>query len=252
MIAVVAVVMNKGGSSKTTTVTELGTQIAQKGFRTVIIDLDFQANATKAFGIIPAKLNRYVGELFEAPKTNPKELLLETIIPNLYIIPSSIKLSPIASAPPTGSEIAIKRAVAKIWDDFDYVFIDTPPGLGVMPTAALAAATHYLIPVQCEPFALDGIEDLMNAIINAQDALNEDLQSLGVYMAMVDERNNLTKTIISEVKEYFGEKVFNTIVRKSVKLPEAQGARVPIQIHLPSNNVAEDYRNLAEEVLSRL
>ena len=251
MIKVFGVCMHKGGVGKTTSVINLGYEFARLGLKTLIIDSDPQANASKTFNINTDKLENHIGCIFEGNKFNPQELVFETGYENLWIVPASIQIAPIMSQPPMGAEAAFKRFLVKVWDNFDYVLIDTPPGLNIMTTAALAAATDALLPIQCETFALQGITTMVDAIMKAKEILNEHLKIGGGFLTMVDLRPAYTKHVIQEVKDYFGENMYNTCIRRSVRITEAQNDNKPIQIYEEANNAAEDYRNLAKEVLER-
>lgn len=248
MIKVFAIVNHKGGVAKTTSAVNLSYETARLGFKTLLIDTDPQANATKCFGIFPNSLKTYIGDIFEL-KHPISEVIIKANFKNLSIIPSSITLSTIQAHPPMGADYIIKKSLIKIWNDYDYVFIDTPPNLGIMTTSALAAATHVLIPIQCEYLPLHGVTDIITIIQKAQGALNENLELAGAFLTMVDERSNYTKQTIGEIKDFFKDKLFKTTIRRTIRIPESQSNHVPVVEYVPNHPVSEDYTELVKEIL---
>jgi len=250
MTKVISVCNQKGGVGKTTTVVNLGYYLAHKGKNVLIIDLDPQANATSGLGIDKSKIEKSTYD-FLINNLKPSDVMLEASLPNLKLIPSNIHL--------TGAEIELvsfmnreyrlKNSLKDSINEFDFVLIDSPPSLGILTINSLAACNSVLIPIQCEYYALEGLSQLLNTINLVRENLNKDLEIQGVLLTMADYRTNLTSEVIDEAKRFFKDKVFKTIIPRSIKLSEAPGFGQPIHLYDKHSIGARTYLALANEIL---
>jgi len=247
---IIAVCNQKGGVGKTTTVVNLGYYLAYKGKNVLIIDLDPQANATSGLGLDKSKIEKSIYDIL-INNIKPIEAMQEVGMPQLKLIPSNINL--------TGAEIELvsfmnreyklKQALKEIVNDYDFILIDSPPSLGILTLNSLASCNAVLIPMQCEYYALEGLSQLLNTINLVRENLNKDLEIQGVLLTMADYRTNLTSEVINEAKRFFKEKVFKTIIPRSVKLSEAPGFGKPIHLYDKNSIGAKTYLSLANEIL---
>jgi chromosome partitioning protein len=250
MTKIISVCNQKGGVGKTTTVVNLGYYLAYKGKKVLIIDLDPQANATSGLGIDKSKIEKSIYDIL-INNVNISEVIQDINMPQLKLIPSNIHL--------TGAEIELvsfmnreyrlKQTLKDRVDEFDFILIDSPPSLGILTINSLAAATSALIPIQCEYYALEGLSQLLNTVNLVKENLNQGLAIEGVLLTMADYRTNLTSEVINETKEFFKEKVFKTIIPRSIKLSEAPGFGKPIHLYDKNSIGAKMYLSLANEVL---
>ncbi len=251
-----AVSNQKGGVGKTTTVLNIGVFLANKGKNVLLVDIDPQANLTSGLGV------RKQGEDDEDFKSvydvlinneDPENVILSTRIKNLDILPSSIELAgaEVEMVNTMSREAVLKKALDKIKDNYDYIVIDCPPSLGLLTINGQVAATHILIPVQAEYYALEGLGQLMNTIKLVKRNLNSKLDIGGVMLTMFDSRTNLSKDIAAELKNFFGEKLFDTIVPRNIKLSEAPSHGLSIQEYEPGSTGALAYSRLTDEILKR-
>jgi chromosome partitioning protein len=252
MISVQTIGMQKGGVGKTTSAYNLGAEYALTGAKTLLIDGDKQANLTKTFGVDPELLESEVYDIFQGNKYDIEKLILSTEYDNLWIVPSSAKLAEVISKPPMAAERAISRFLAKIWDDFDYVVIDTPPGDNIITTAAMEASNGILLPIQCETYALEGITPMIHSINKAQEVLNDKLQIIGAFMTMVNEQLSFYQFAKTEVEDFFKNKLFKTMIHRTTRVTEAENKHMPIRYYDPKNKASLDYHELAVEVINRL
>lgn len=253
MARIIAIANQKGGVAKTTTAVNLSACLVEQGKRVLLLDLDPQGNATSGCGILKSKLSESIYDVLinEIPL---EKIIIKTELPGLYVAPAQIELA--------GAEIELvalaKRegklasALMNIKDDFDFIIIDCPPSLGLLTLNALTAATDVLIPVQCEYYALEGLSLLMDTIHRVKRSLNPSLNILGALLTMFDARTNLGIQVVDEVKKYFKNKVFSTIVPRNVRLGEAPSHGKPIVLYDSRSRGAEVYRDLAGEVLERV
>lgn len=247
---IIAVANQKGGVGKTTTSVNLGACLAYIGKKVLMVDIDPQGNATSGIGINKADVDKCIYDvLVEDEDTN--RVITATSVENLFAIPATIQLAgaEIELVPTISREVRLKRALEKIIDHFDYIVIDCPPSLGLLTINALTAADTVLIPVQCEYYALEGLSQLLNTVRLVQKHLNSNLRIEGVLLTMLDARTNLGIQVIEEVKKYFQDKVYKTIIPRNVRLSEAPSHGEPIVIYDPRSRGAEVYLDLAKEVI---
>jgi chromosome partitioning protein len=246
---VIAVANQKGGVGKTTTATNLGACLAELGRRTLVIDLDPQANATTGLGLDfrSLELSMYDVILREIPL---EDCIEPTDVKNLFVGPASLDLAgaEIELVPAFSREHRLKRAIEAIVEDFDFVLIDCPPSLGLLTVNALAAASEVLVPIQCEYYALEGLGQLLRNVELVRKNLNPTLEVSTIVLVMYDARTKLAAQVVDEVRRHFGEKVCRQVIPRSVRLSEAPSFGQPIITFDPASRGALAYRLLAKEV----
>lgn len=246
---VIAVANQKGGVGKTTTAVNLSACLAKDGHRTLLIDLDPQANATSGCEAGVGNLDGSVYEVLlgHAPL---EAVICAAGIPGLDLAPSHISLAgaEVEMAAVLGREKRLSEALETTRGDYDFVIVDCPPSLGLLTVNALTAADSCLIPVQCEYYALEGLSKLLNSIQLVQRYLNPSLQVEGVLLTMYDERLQLSKRVAAEVKSYFNDKVYDTAIKRNVSLAAAPSFGQPVILYEPRSTGAENYQRLAGEV----
>jgi chromosome partitioning protein len=247
---VIAVFNQKGGVGKTTTNVNLSSCIAVRGKKVLVVDIDPQGNTTSGLGIDKKALKKTIYEVLIGD-IKAEQVIFKTAVENLYIMPSSVQLAgaEIELTEFEAREKMLKKALKEVRDNYDYVFIDCPPSLGLLTINALTAADSVLIPIQCEYYALEGVSQLMNTIWLVQRGLNPDLKVEGVVLSMFDGRTNLSIQVVDEVKKYFKSKVYTTIIPRNIRLAEAPSYGVPILMYDPKSKGAEAYVELAEEFI---
>ncbi|MBD3280663.1 AAA family ATPase [Candidatus Dojkabacteria bacterium] len=247
---ILAFTNQKGGVGKTTSALNTGVYLANMGKKVLLVDVDPQANLTSGIGHENTNQGSGTYELL-TDKTSISKSFYSTKIPNLYIVPSSIDLAgaEVELVSAMNRERILANALDEIKDDFDYIMIDCPPSLGLLTLNALTAADGAIIPVQCEYFALEGLGQLINTIKLVKKNLNPALSIKGVILTMFDSRTNLSKEIVDEVKAFFKDKVFDTIVPRNVRLSEAPSHGDPISTYDPKSPGALAYQKLAKEII---
>ncbi len=250
MSEIISVTNQKGGVGKTSTAINLSASIAAAEFKTLLIDIDPQANSTHGLGVYETE-NSVYEVLIGAEEV--KDCIINTYMPNLDLLPSNIDL--------VGAEVEIvsfedrekllKEALQNVKNDYDYIVIDCPPSLSLLTLNSLTASDSVIIPVQCEYFALEGLGQLLNTINIVKKQLNPELEISGVLLTMYDKRLNLSNQVVEEVKKYFGDKVFNTIIHRNVRISEAPSYAKPVILYDAISTGAKNYISLAAEVIQR-
>jgi chromosome partitioning protein len=248
----IAICNQKGGVAKTTTAINLSAYLALKGKRTLLIDLDPQANATSGVGVDKKEIEYSIYNVLHE-HIRIEQAIKDTAIELLSVVPSSISLTgaEIELVNVMGREYRLKKAIKEMERDFDFIIMDCPPSLGLLTINGLTSTDTVLIPIQCEYYALEGLSQLVNTINLIKDNLNDRISIEGVLMTMADYRTNLTKEVIGEVKTFFGEKVYNTVIPRTINLAEAPSFGKPIALYDEHSSGAKKYSELADEVLTR-
>lgn len=251
MSKAIAFCNQKGGVGKTTTAVNLAAYLATAGKKMLLLDADPQGNATS--GVSLPENKRPHAAIYDVMLGNlsTREAIFSTGIANLDLLASGIQLTgaEVELVGTIGREYKLQKALSQIKNDYDFIFIDCPPSLGLLTINALTAADSVIIPIQCEYYALEGLSQLVNTINLVRDNLNQNLSIEGVVMTMADFRTRLAKEVIDEVRKFFKDKVYNTIIPRSVKLSEAPGFGKPIMLYDKHSVGAQMYENLSREFL---
>ncbi len=249
----IAIFNQKGGVGKTTTNINLAACLAIKGKKILIIDIDPQGNTTSGVGISKRDLDVTTHEILVEDNQHPEEAVISTGIKNLDIMPASVQLAgaEVELIQLTGRDKRLKWAIDQLKPKYDYIFVDCPPSLGLLTINSLTAVDSVLIPIQCEFYALEGVSQLMKTVGLVRREMNKKLEVTGVILSMYDGRTNLGMQVIQEVKRFFGNKVFGTVIPKNVRLAEAPSYGLSIIDYDPSSKGAKAYKKLAEEFLQR-
>ena len=245
----IAIANQKGGVGKTTSAINLSAALADLGYRVLVVDLDPQGNATTGLGVNARTLEHSVYDVLI--RDVPMEDCVEaTSVQNLFVVPTTIDLAgaEIELVPAFSRELRLKRAIGRVLDDFDFVFIDCPPSLGLLTINALAAATEVVVPIQCEYFALEGLGQLLRNVNLVQANLNTTLEISAIILTMYDARTKLADQVMREIRSHFGERVCRNVVPRSVRLSEAPSFGQPITVFDPTSRGAVAYRGLAKEI----
>ncbi len=246
---IMAIANQKGGVGKTTTAVNLGAALAELGYRVLVVDLDPQGNATTGLGVNARNLDSSIYDviLHDVPI---EDCIEPTSLRNLFLIPATIDLAgaEIELVPVFSRELRLKRALATVTDDFDYVLIDCPPSLGLLTVNALAAAGEVAVPIQCEYYPLEGLGQLLRNIERVRANLNPGLSVSTIIMTMYDARTRLAEQVVEEVRNHFGDRVCRNVVPRTVRLSEAPSFGQPIILFDPTSRGATAYRELAKEV----
>jgi len=248
---IIAIANQKGGVGKTTTSVNLGAGLAQVGKKVLLIDIDAQGNATTGVGIEKSELDQCIYNVL-VEDADVQGVIQKTATENLDVLPATIQLAgaEIELVPTISREVRLQRALQPIRNEYDYIIIDCPPSLGLLTINALTAADSVIIPVQCEYYALEGLSQLLNTVRLVQKHLNKNLAIQGVLLTMLDARTNLGIQVIDEVKKYFRDKVYRSIIPRNVRLSEAPSHGKPIMQYDAKSKGAEVYIDLAEEVIA--
>ncbi|ALV22330.1 MAG: AAA family ATPase [Carnobacterium sp.] len=251
MARIIAVANQKGGVGKTTTTVNLGACLAYSGKKILLVDIDAQGNATSGLGVRKVDVEKDIYDIL-VNETPIEEVVLPSSRENLWVVPATIQLAgaEIELTNQMARETRLKQALAKVSDDYDYILIDCPPSLGHLTINAFTASDTILIPVQCEYYALEGLSQLLNTVRLVQKHFNPDLKIEGVLLTMLDARTNLGYEVVDEVKKYFREKVYKTIIPRNIRLSEAPSHGLSIIDYDPRSRGAEVYLELAKEVLA--
>ncbi len=255
---VISLVNQKGGVGKTTTSINLSASLAFLGKKVLLIDLDPQGNTTTGVGINKGDIDKSIYDVLIS-KCSINEAIIKTKYKRLYVIPATINLAGLdielieksRTAKDFSKGNQLKEHLEGIKDLFDFIIIDCPPSLGLITTNALSASNSVIIPVQCEFFALEGIMQLLNTIMLAQKSLNPNLDIEGVLLTMLDSRTNLGFEVVDDIRKFFKERVYNTIIPRLIRLTEAPSHGEPIIAYDPKSRGSEAYINLAKEVIER-
>ena len=249
MARVISIANQKGGVGKTTTSVNLSACLAQKNKKVLLVDIDPQGNATSGLGV-EGREGKSVYDVI-INEVDMKETLRETMLKKLYVCPANIDLAgaEVELVSMVSRETRLKDAIDSVRDEFDYIIIDCPPSLGLITLNAFTASDSVLVPIQCEYYALEGLGQLINTIKLVQKHLNKALEIEGVVLTMYDSRTNLSTQVAHEVEKYFGNKVFQTIIPRNIRLSEAPSHGLPISLYDKDSKGAETYKKLAKELI---
>lgn len=250
---VLAVVNQKGGVGKSTTSVNLAATLAVEGQRVLLIDLDPQGNATSGYGLDKNRRERCIYDALLADVAL-EELIEPVEIEGVFMVPSTIQLAgaEIELVSAFSRESKLKQVIRPVLRDFDFIIIDCPPSLGLLTINALTAADGVLIPVQCEYYALEGLTKLLETVRLVKTQLNPSLEVFGVVMTMYDVRTRLSQQVVDEVRDFFGDRVFETLIPRSVRLSEAPSFGQPVTLYDPNGRGSAAYTELAKEVIARV
>ncbi len=249
----IAIFNQKGGVGKTTTNINLAACLAIRGKKVLVLDIDPQGNTTSGLGVSKRKLTDTVYNILIDKTYDPRRAVIHTSVENLDLIPASVDLAgaEVELVQIEEREKTLKKGLDMVRGDYDFIFIDCPPSLGLLTINSLTAVDSVLIPIQCEFYALEGVSQLVSTIELVKKSLNPRLEIEGVVLSMFDGRTNLSAAVVQEVKKYFRDKVYSTVIPRNVTLAEAPSYGQPVIKYDPRSRGAEAYMDFAEEFLER-
>lgn len=250
---VLAVTNQKGGVGKTTTSVNLAAALAMKGHRTLLVDLDPQAHSSVSYTDV-TELGPSMYDVLVEPGVSMRDVIVPTQVDNLDLAPARIALAKvdIKLSGEFDGHYRLRDKLSKVIKDYRFVILDTQPSLGLLTVNALVASTHVLIPIQASYLALEGTDDLLDTIQRVRQRVNPDLEIMGVLLTMLDRRTVLGWDVVKQVQEVFGDKVFETIITRNVRLEESPAYKEAIFTHAPESSGAKQYAKLGKEVLKRV
>ncbi|EEH99656.1 AAA family ATPase [Clostridium tertium] len=249
----VCIFNQKGGVGKTTTNINLCAYLAMEGYKVLTIDIDPQGNTTSGLGLDKRNLELSMYDVLTSDASLREVILKSELVQNLFIAPSTMELAgaEVEIIGKEDRETILTNKIKEVEDEYDFIFIDCPPSLGVLTINALTSVESVLIPIQCEFYALEGVGQLINTIQLVKKSLNKNLEIEGVVMTMYDYRTNLSNEVLEEVKNFFNEKVYETKISRNIRLAEAPSFGLPIMLYDEKCKGAESYKSLTKEFLSR-
>ena len=250
---VICIFNQKGGVGKTTTNINLCAYLAMEGYKVLAIDIDPQGNTTSGLGIDKKNLELSMYDVLTSDASLKDVIIKSDLVQNLHIAPSTMELAgaEVEMIDKKDREQILSRKIGEVQDEYDYVFIDCPPSLGILTINALTSSKSVLIPIQSEFYALEGVGQLINTVQLVKKSLNKDLEIEGILMTMYDFRTNLSNEVFKEVKEYFGDKVFKSTIPRNIRLAEAPSFGLPIVLYDEKCKGADAYLNFTKEFLER-
>lgn len=248
---IITIFNQKGGVGKTTTNINLCSYLANKGYKVLTIDIDPQGNTTSGLGVSKENIKYSIYDIMTSDININDVIMKIELIDNLYIIPSTIELvgAEVELVDNEKREYVLKNKLKKLKGDFDYIFIDCPPSLGILTINALASTNSVIIPIQCEFYALEGVSQLINTINLVKRSLNKDIKIEGIVLSMYDGRTKLSSDVVNEVKKYFDNKVYKTMIPRNIRLAEAPSFGLPIMLYDDKCKGALAYEKLTQEFL---
>ncbi len=250
---ILTIANQKGGVGKTTTAINISAALAFMGYKTLLVDVDPQANSTISYIVNPEKIENSIYEALVDSNMSIEDIIMKTPVPGLNLVPSKISMAKLESTllGEIDSYYRLKDKIEEIKKKYQYIVIDTPPTLGLITLNALVAASHILIPIQPSYLSLEGTDDLLETIDKIKQRANPDLKILGVLITLHDKRTVIAKDAIHRIKEVFGKSVFKTIITRNVRLEESPAYKESIFTFAPNSSGAIQYKNLAEEIINR-
>jgi len=250
MSKIISICNQKGGTGKTTTAVNLAYELSRQHQRILLVDMDPQGNSTSGIGVDKESLEKTVYDVL-LQRCSPQDAIISAVHPNLDVIPCNISLTgaEIELVSALSRETRLKKAISEVEGSYNYIIVDSPPSLGLLTLNALTASHSIIVPIQCEFYALEGVSQLLNTISLIRDGLNPRLEVEGVLLTMADFRTNLTNEVIKEIRGYFGDKVYESIIPRNIKLSEAPSYGKPIGLYDLSSLGAKKYQELAQEIL---